>query len=201
VGRGGGIRRNTYVPCLSWKCTSVGRVVPQLEVSVLLSDHLMLPLWSFSWIYRLRAHNRLAQTVCARWNWGVAGLPFTHLWQTLLASRLWPLTCIFRRTTDSYTKSIAKITPKAIPLSKTLTSNWGTTLPTEVHFQLRHGTHVEVLASKRDKEEVITTSSPPWIAGDETREWIPALRMIACSPGPASTCVEKTIVKGTFIIV
>jgi hypothetical protein len=28
--------RSTSVPCLSWKCTSVGRVVPQLEVIVLL---------------------------------------------------------------------------------------------------------------------------------------------------------------------
>jgi hypothetical protein len=62
---------------LSWKSrSSVG--VPQLEVSVLLRGIALsvilaidvVSLWSFSWIYRLRAHNRLARNVCHKFNRG-----------------------------------------------------------------------------------------------------------------------------------
>jgi hypothetical protein len=71
---------------LIWKSrSSFG--VPQFEVvsSLLSSWRIALSvilamdvasLWSLSWIYRLRAHNRLAQTFCARWNLGVAGHAF-----------------------------------------------------------------------------------------------------------------------------
>jgi hypothetical protein len=81
----------------SWKSrSSVG--VPQLEVSVLLSGVAILAIdvvWlcSFSCIYMLRAHNRLAQTFCARWNWLECLSPahVKFLWQTFLASLLWAL--------------------------------------------------------------------------------------------------------------
>jgi hypothetical protein len=54
----------TAVPWLSWTCTSVGRVVPQLEVSDLLSGIALsvilaidvVSLWSSSWIYRKINH-------------------------------------------------------------------------------------------------------------------------------------------------
>jgi hypothetical protein len=125
----------------SWKSRSTVAVL-QLEVSVLLSSIALgvilaideVSLWSFSWIYRLRAHNGLTRNVCHRNLTGVKGSPTTP--QFHWAQKVWASVLFVHnlyQNDHSDTTSIAKITLKAIPLCKTLTdfqlrndtSNWG----------------------------------------------------------------------------
>jgi hypothetical protein len=92
---------------LSWKFYLV---VSRVAFCVIVAID-VVSLWSISWIYRLRAHNRIAQTFCARRNWGVVGLPFTpvkFLWQTFLASLLWALNLYILE--NDHSDTIAKIT-------------------------------------------------------------------------------------------